>query len=210
MKIWPATAVCYCLLFATSAVHASSLISGDDAVFGPDSITIDTATGLEWLDWTLSTNRSYDDVSTQFGVGGNYEGWRHATAEEAVVLFQNAGITNIDSDLSNPRTVVSDLVSLLGDTTTNLLGVPGSVGITGSLSDDPESRFIGVLDPTGQISPASNSAYVFTYDLLESFAADPYGHALVRSSNLIPEPSTIALLAIGLLVVGGHVSRKSR
>ena len=44
--------------------------------------TTDLDTGIDWLDVTESVNKSYNYVSSQFGVGGEYEGWRYATAAE--------------------------------------------------------------------------------------------------------------------------------
>ena len=45
------------------------------------NVTTDTATGLQWLDWSLTTNRSYNDVFAQTQ-GGNLDGWRYATEDE--------------------------------------------------------------------------------------------------------------------------------
>ncbi len=77
----------YSLFLCLGSAAEAGVMIGDDAVFGAGSITIDTDTGLEWLDWTESTNRSYNDVSGQFGAGGDFEGWRHAT--RAVTHFTN-------------------------------------------------------------------------------------------------------------------------
>ena len=49
------------LALATGTVRAS-LISVDDSVYGPGSITRDSATSLDWLDLTLSTNLSVNDI----------------------------------------------------------------------------------------------------------------------------------------------------
>ena len=70
------------LLFGS--VANSAIISVTDPIFGADSVTQDTVSGLDWLDVNLSVNRSYIDVSTQFGIGGDYEGWRYATVQECV------------------------------------------------------------------------------------------------------------------------------
>ncbi len=65
----------------------------DDPVFGDGSITYDTATGFEWLDLTESLNKSFNDVSAQLGPGGAYEGFRHATKDEVLNLFNGNGVT---------------------------------------------------------------------------------------------------------------------
>ena len=72
----------------------AALLSVDDPVFGPDTITRDTATGLDWLDLTESILRSFNDVAGQFGAGGDFEGFRYAIKTEITSLFfSSAGIT---------------------------------------------------------------------------------------------------------------------
>ncbi len=44
--------------------------------------TTDTDTGLDWLDVTETVNMSYNDVIKEMGIGGKFEGFRYATAEE--------------------------------------------------------------------------------------------------------------------------------
>ena len=39
---------------------------------------------------TRSICRSYNDVSSQFGFGGDFEGWRYASPEEIYSLSQQA------------------------------------------------------------------------------------------------------------------------
>lgn len=86
------------LLVAASVLGLSTSVSAkvvaaNDARFGPGSITVDLNTGHHWLDVTLSQGRTIADVSTQFGVGGDFEGFRYATRDEVVALFQSAGLT---------------------------------------------------------------------------------------------------------------------
>ena len=64
------------LLFASTA-HAT-LIERDFLSAGDALLTYDTDTKLEWLDVNQSINISYDTIVNQFGVGGNFEGFRHA------------------------------------------------------------------------------------------------------------------------------------
>ena len=190
--------------------EAASLISGDDAVFGVDSITVDPNTGLEWLDWTVSTNRSYDDVSSQFGVGGDFEGWRHASQGEVIDLFSNAGITQFDNNIADDP-YVWDLAAKIGDTGTSSLGGIASLAMTDTiLSVVSGTRYIMLLDVAGVLSNP-RTAWVSTHNG-ESYPSYSYmGHALVRESqSSVPEPSTLALLAVGLLGIGGYASRKRR
>lgn len=51
--------------------------------------TLDTNSGLEWLDLTLTDGMSINQVSLELGDGGQYEGWRLATASEVHDLMRN-------------------------------------------------------------------------------------------------------------------------
>lgn len=58
------------ILGATS-VHAT--------IIDHSAYLTDTATGLDWLDVTATAGKSYDEVLSQLGAGGLYEGWHYAT-----------------------------------------------------------------------------------------------------------------------------------
>ncbi len=67
-------------------------VVADDSAFGVDTITLDLATGLRWLDVTLSTAYSHNGVILEFGAGGEFEGYRLATGAEVKTLWANAGV----------------------------------------------------------------------------------------------------------------------
>ena len=70
----------------------ASLISTDWLAPGDGLVTIDTATGLRWLDITVTTSLSYNYVSTQFGTGGQFAGWGYANDAQVSALFSDAGV----------------------------------------------------------------------------------------------------------------------
>ena len=74
-----AMAVC---LTGSPAEAAGFVIAGDDAVFGPGSVTIDRAQELEFLDFPFTENRSREDVVSNTGPGLEFEGWRLCEPEE--------------------------------------------------------------------------------------------------------------------------------
>jgi len=73
----------------------AALVSASDPVFGADSLTIDTDTNLAWLDLTFTDARSFDDVSSEFGAGGEFEGYRYATEGEVLTFFSHASIPDL-------------------------------------------------------------------------------------------------------------------
>lgn len=84
-------------LTVASASSLAGLLSVDDPTHGVDAITLDTDTGLEWLDLTITAGASFDDVSAQLGTGGTYEGFRYASMSEVSTLYLNAGFTDTDA-----------------------------------------------------------------------------------------------------------------
>ena len=143
------------------------LVSRDDATHGLDSITIDTQSGLEWLDLTKSTNLSADVVATQLGVGGDFDGFRYASIAELTELFGHAGIPDVSfgpGAQTGPNFApVSNLLSLLG-VTAPAGGFSQSSGLLADPSPFvPANRAVGILQAdsntnTGSADPVQASA----------------------------------------------------
>jgi hypothetical protein len=79
-----AAAATFCVLGIQEA-SATTLV--DKGVY-----TLDTTTGLDWLDLTLTKGYTYNQVTTNTG-GANFiaQGWRYATAVELGQFFTDAG-----------------------------------------------------------------------------------------------------------------------
>lgn len=65
----------------------AAFISTDWKSVGDKSATLDTSTGLEWLDLTHTFGKSYADVASQLST--TYVGWRLPTYAEIVKLTTN-------------------------------------------------------------------------------------------------------------------------
>ena len=61
-----------CMVFASPAPTLADPLFSVDSSFGSGSITRDPNTGLDWLDVTFTQSRSFSDVSSKFGVGGEF------------------------------------------------------------------------------------------------------------------------------------------
>lgn len=169
-------------------------------------LTVDTATGLEWLDINLSEWISFNAL-----IGGSTIrsgslkdtnpitdfGFRHATIDEALVLFENAGIPNIDATTTANLVPVETLLSLVGITAAFSSSPLRAISLAITATDSPtpnrivflEMNFFGV-----------GSASVFTSEATSPDTADPtIGHLLVRSTAMpVPTPATLPLLLVGL------------
>lgn len=85
----------------TLSLSANAAIVSIDSSFGADTITRDTATGLDWLDVTETLNLSYNEVTAQLGSGGAFEGYRYATEAELGTLISNFGYVAQDQNCDN-------------------------------------------------------------------------------------------------------------
>lgn len=79
------------LLLAENPAKAN-LIYGTDPTFGANSLTIDTSSGEEWLNLPYTDGLTYQQVAADIGTGGTYSGFRFATVQDVLVLYQSAGI----------------------------------------------------------------------------------------------------------------------
>lgn len=182
------------MLCLFSSHSYASLISQNDPVYGYDSITFDTDTGLQWLDITKSVDRSYSDVSSQFAAGGDFSGFRYSTNAELQQLIGHYGIVLPDTNFA----LGSSFVLLVGQTDT-IHEYPSALGLT----VNSQMGFFHVLEVT--INNNSNKTYVlsdsgvFGYD----YHTPTVGNWLVRSTTTVPEPMTMLLLCLGLVGVAG-------
>ncbi len=177
----------------------------DDLVFGTGSITRDSAQQLDFLDVPLSIARSYDDVSSQFGVGGDFEGWRHATLDEVVTLVNNWGFSPTVPDPVPGITVLSlnqdgSGVALGG--LTSRLGHTVSFGGTFSFTlGFTEIRDAGVFLP--YVSMTASGVFSYSNPSGPASVDTAAGHYLVRD---VPAPGALALF--GTVALAGVRRRR--
>jgi hypothetical protein len=195
MKSIRSLLILYALAFSliVNSNARADILSVDDPVFGIGSITRDTDTGMDWLDLTITQNRSFNDIASQFGVGGQFEGFRHATSTEVFQFFTNAGIPFIVTTPFTTFPSTSNVPSVL-----NLMTL---WGITGSLPDvlfsqafvadgpSPGVFFTSFLASQPAISAASASTRGSSAGAGATLSF--VGHALVRP---IPPRDAIELL----------------
>jgi len=94
-----------------SSAHAT-LIKSDLGAIGDGLLTVDTATGLEWLDVTATLGLSFNQaIASDFATS---QGFKHATASEILSLFDAAALTNSPARLAGNYAGGVLLVGLMG------------------------------------------------------------------------------------------------
>ncbi len=138
------------MLLLAAAVLVTAPTVSNAALIDAGTYTTDTATGLDWLDLTASSNLSYNYVSSQFGSGGLFEGWRYATSAETEALLQNLGFTigysvgAIGSAPAGYAAALTNLVNLFGDTlATSGPSYRGALGLTSQVDAPGSHRRLG-------------------------------------------------------------------
>jgi len=182
----------------------AALISADSP-FGPGTITLDTVTQLRWLDLTVTTNRSYNNIVSQLAPGGIFEGFRYANNSEVSQFWVNAGILDQSGSFTtNNFEPVSSFISLVGQTG----GQPGLASSAFGLSSTPlglnshASEFVETFLPAGR----GRAVLMFNGYGSDDLARPDAGHWLVS----VPEPGIFALLTVGGLSLSLRLRRSAR
>lgn len=103
-----------------SSFAQAELISTDWETLGDGYSTLDTVSGKEWLDLSLTKGMSYNAVAQELGEGGLFEGWRLPTQEEVHALIDNAipddGVKNYDGYSTTQSTTYTTIfLDMFGD-----------------------------------------------------------------------------------------------
>ncbi|MES2294310.1 MAG: PEP-CTERM sorting domain-containing protein [Pseudomonadota bacterium] len=187
------------VIWLGTAASATTLISENDPKFGSGAITLDVSTGIEWLAPKYSLDRSYTDVSGQFGAGGDFEGYRYASNAEITSLFVSVGGVVVDD--------YTPLNSLAVTTLQNFLGVTESESFINRLAGYTGDAYPGI----------PNTEYIFQFNVdpsngfgeFRDFTVDDKGtplnfggNFLVKNVSAVPEPNVWALIILGFGAVG--------
>jgi hypothetical protein len=117
-----------------SAVSANAApIVKDLWVAGDGLLTVDTKTGYEWLDLSLTMNKSYNQITAGYG-GYLASGFRYATKDEVADLVVDSGLqtTYYGQTASVGYQQAVELMALLGGS----IKTPISTVLHGIVSDD--------------------------------------------------------------------------
>lgn len=189
------------LLIFTSTANAA-LVSRDLYTAGDGLITYDTVSKLEWLDVAQTAARSWNDVSSQFGAGGDFAGWSYATRSQTSALYTQLGFNwSFDFRPNDPsfRTSYNTLISLFGGEKTTS---PGNYRFR-AMYADPYSPtnpgWIPYVEITTSDQILGGRFFVETHEQTPS--ALNINSYLVRSE--VPVPAAVWLFGSSLLGLAG-------
>src|SRR5215813_7908755 len=213
--------ICVCVTVLLSvALPAEAKLNSVDSTFGPGTITRDDASGIDWLDLTVTSGQSINQILPQLAPGQKFAGFHFANDEELAGLFRDAGFaTSSGQNSSNPNDVAlaTSLVSLLGQNISFPIGGETFSGSEGFLlqsgllpGPDPNALVyqvgtIGVRVPcSSQSAPACASWHPLPELILpQGVSHDAAGASfLVRNVPSIPEPTSLFFGAVGLVLLG--------
>ena len=156
----------------------------------------DTISNLDWHNFTNTYNKSFDYISGQFGVGGEFEGWRYATYSEARNIYDGPnGYAYLGSDDWTVSLGALTLTNSSGDSYSSLHGLTSSIPYINSGFFD-ERRTFGVNDGIRNTETS----------LTESTSNLTIGSWLVRDSQhytSVSEGTSLYLLSFGLIALLG-------
>ena len=205
----------FIITLAYGVSNVGAVLISSDSTFGTDTITLDTDTGLQWLDLPLSTAYTYGETLDELQSGGIFDGYRLATQDEVLTLWENSGIDTglLGSFVPENYNSIVDLMSFVGITShSGNLGAGISFDYTYGNFDNGIVYGEPVEEGTW-ITLAGISAVPFQesdYDLTgrASFGTVPFGNdnashgSWLVVSTSVPEPSIIILFATGLIGLG--------
>lgn len=178
-------------------------------------ITYDEATGLEWLDLSLTINQSYNQVQAQIGAGGMFEGWGFASSAQLSTFWDNFGGNSIYDGWSSANNGLFDIIAPLhGDLYCVERGcTPGegrSIIITSDTTQS-DNHFVSQMFDLATDRTSLREDYFLINQTLQhdDVMHNNTGSALIRvRAPEVPLPAAVWLFGTGLIGLIGFVRRK--
>ena len=201
------------------AAPALAVLVSEGGSFGANTLTRDTATGLRWLDLTLSLNRTYAQIAQELGPGGDFAGYRFATGNEVEELWENAGIdTSTSLFVAQNHQPVSALAALVGQTGSN-----GNCGSGCTYFYTEGWYWNGDPPPVNFLAYAEMAWFDNSAGLSGSYPQAPIGRTLTPTSLNdtakatrgawlieVPEPSAAAIAGAAACTIAVLARRRAR
>lgn len=162
--------------------------------------TVDTNSGLQWLDVSTTFHRSYNDVSANLtNTGDAVYGYRYATLDDLKTLASDAGLTSsLPCNPCGPSSALENLVNLLGPYTAGTAQyAEGYTADAASSTQQWGADFY--YDAANNVFKAVPHNFAYT----KTTVANNLGSFLVKSAvPTTPLPSGLPLFVSGLGAMG--------
>ena len=199
------------LLIAVSSFSSNADIIPADFLHTNDQlITVDTETGLGWLDWSYTTVNTYDQIFARINdVNDVLYGFEYASVNDFARLVDSLGLeTGIGAKDANANATL--LRSMLGTITSSTYNQ--TYGITDTLI----SRRYEIVSVATKVFNEDYEVQLSRSVGIEgSHLKDFYGHALIIDmanapfvTNDVPEPAPWLLLMSGMIVIAARKAYK--
>jgi len=206
------TLIAMTLLLAGLSTSANAeFVTGDYLKANDSRIMLDTTSGLEWLSLSLTASKSMNNVSALIDSGG-YSGFRLATEEEVVLMFDQFLTEDKNAWLSvGTRDYFMDLLGKFDNTYTYGLvkGSDGVITMYGARTLD-QTIFRDYVNPqyTDSFSYSYLSIYLVSDSGVSYSAINDSDYNATRLENAASVPAPFLLGGLGLLGLAG-VRRRS-
>ena len=169
-----------------------------------------TVNGIDWLDMSFTDNKSYNEVLTLIAAGQALDGWSVASFDDVRSMYGAFGFATTPDDTTDgyyaTNTGYDDVLNMLGATYGST-----SYAFTVGYVSDVGNNYNGVstwqrVVQTGYFSNVGNGFW--RGDSWGWSQGDPderVGTYLTRTVVHVPEPSTLAIFALGMI---GLASRR--
>lgn len=190
------------LLLAGLSTNANAeFVTGDYLSANDSNVTLDTTTGLEWLGLSLTKGESINGIKSLIE-NGDYEGFRLATEDEVVFMFDQFLDESKNNWLSNSQ---MDFMNTLGSFLYGsgyysfglTEGESGAAHLYGALAGSP-AIYIGQGDYALDFKSGAYAIYLVS-DSGESYSAlNDANYNSLRTGNVssVPAPFALSLFAM--------------
>jgi len=208
----------FCFILFTLTSKASLILETDNNSY------IDSLTNIEWMDFGINKGQSFDYVSSQLSVGGEYENWRLPTTDEVYAMWSHvANLDNVEADYEranrygtgqlyahdlnnnqNTESVFDDVFKIMGYNELNPYGSGQSLKVWGFFNGTDGLSYVGYSNYT--LHRGVRDSLLLNdnvnYSQYSAEEREKWSTLLVRSSfdaaTPVPEPSTILMFLTAL------------
>lgn len=205
-------------LFLMIQTASAALVESDWLVAGDNKLTIDTNSGLEWLDLTESTGFSMNQILA--GAGGFLDmGFRYATTSEVSTLFAEANVIDTGGEAVEENAAAAmDFILLFGITYQASDSSGNNTFTSGYHFPDPpdtsESTIAAFVQLISFGEPPLNTENGYGAAMVSALlsgnrdrATSTDGSFLVREATYVPVPAAVWLFGSGLIGLLGMSMR---